>query len=74
MRPVRNMDERHRLDDPLAAAVTELAADDMAYWLAHPELQGLVAHFMAKGENLVHFLSLKTLHTEKLQAQHYFTC
>ena len=28
-----------------------MVADDMAYWSAHPELPGLVAHFMAKGEH-----------------------
>lgn len=44
------MDEGYQLDDPLAAARTAIAADDMAYWVAHPEVQGLVAHFMAKGE------------------------
>jgi len=28
-----------------------MAADDTAYWVAHPELPGLIAHFMAKGEH-----------------------
>lgn len=45
------MDDANYLDDPSAAARRTLAADDMAYWSAHPELPGLVAHFMAKGEN-----------------------
>lgn len=42
------MDGANYLDDPSAAASRTLAADDMAYWCAHPELPGLVAHFMAK--------------------------
>lgn len=27
-----------------------MTSEDTEYWLAHPELQGMVAHFMAKGE------------------------
>lgn len=38
------------LDDPSAVTRT-LAAADVAYWSAHPELPGLIAHFMAKGVN-----------------------
>lgn len=40
----------NELDDPTGTARLALAAEDRKYWLAHPELQGLVAHFTAKGE------------------------
>ncbi|CAN0372733.1 unnamed protein product [Ectocarpus sp. 8 AP-2014] len=26
-----------------------MTLEDTEYWLGHPELQGMVAHFMAKG-------------------------
>eukprot|EP00903_Cladosiphon_okamuranus_P007806 g7552.t2 len=42
------MDDASCLDDPSAAARRNLAAEDQEYWAAHPEIPGLVAHFMAK--------------------------
>lgn len=37
--------------ESLTAAQNKTAADYLSYWKAHPELQALVTHFMAKGKH-----------------------